>query len=1026
MLTIAKADTFGDYTFTITNSSAIISKYIGAGGDVVIPDSIQGNAVIGIGSSAFRQCTNLTSVSIPGSVLTIEKQAFAQCNRLRNVTLTNGMVSIGDYAFSECNRLRDIKIPGSTTNIGTGAFSCCLLLGNASLDNGVASIGSRAFSCCNVLTNITLPDSITTIGSEAFSQCPNLKMDFLPGGLTSIAPVLFSGCTSLEGIVIPNTVTNLGDSAFSQCAHLTSITIPDSVRAIGKFSFSQCTALKSLKIPASVASLGDRAYANCPNLARLYFDGDAPIIASTNIFENTVSVTIHRHPETAGWNTTFAGRPTASWNDPNEGDFNYLREASLVKITGYKGPGGDVIIPTSIFGDAVTSIGDSAFVNCSQLTSITFPSRVKAMGFAAFANCTNLLSLFFEGNAPATAPNNLFENASRAIVYYRAGTTGWNATFAGRPTALWRNHDVPNMTFQQNGSEITITAYAGPEGDLVIPDTMNDMPVARIGAGAFKNMNNLRTITISDNVTQIGASAFFSCPSLTTISIPNGVLNIDQMAFSLCESLTDVVIPQSVTNIAKLAFSDCTNLINLTLSNGVVTIGDWAFYNCPELTNIVIPSSVTTLGAQAFAECTGLKKTVIGNGINGLGSEAFAYCPQLASIYFEGNAPVSTPTNLFRNTTHVTVYYRAGTTGWSNTFAGQPTALWIEQAPATDFTYGITNSAVTITKYTGPGGNVIIPDMIEGKPVTSIGYAAFQSCVTLTNITIPNSVTLIGIAAFSGCTGLLDIFIPNSVTIIEDDAFLSCTGLTDIAVPNSVTSLGHYVFDTCTSLTNATIGSGVASIGMKPFHSCPNLETIKVDALNPSYSSIDGVLFDKYQTVLILCPSRKSGDYIVPNSVTKTIDKAFNNCIDLKSVAFPSSFTNLGAFAFTGCTSLEKVYFEGNLPSYYYTEFDAFNQVTVYYRAGTTGWTSTFAGQKTVMWNPQALISDAAFGVHTNQYGFNISGTAGVTVVVEACTNLSNPTWLPVATNTFTSASSYFSDPQWTNYPSRFYRFTMP
>ena len=100
---------------------------------------------------------------------------------------------------------------------------------------------------------------------------------------------------------------------------------------------------------------------------------------------------------------------------------------------------------------------------------------------------------------------------------------------------------------------------------------------------------------------------------------------------------------------------------------------------------------------------------------------------------------------------------------------------------------------------------------------------------------------------------------------------------------------------------------------------------------------------------------------------------------------------------------------------------------TVYYLPGTTGWGTTFGGRPTVLWNPQVQTSDASFGVRTNRFGFTITwASEQLVIVVEACTNLANPVWSPVGTNTLTGGSSYFSDPQWTNYPARFYRLRSP
>ena len=136
------------------------------------------------------------------------------------------------------------------------------------------------------------------------------------------------------------------------------------------------------------------------------------------------------------------------------------------------------------------------------------------------------------------------------------------------------------------------------------------------------------------------------------------------------------------------------------------------------------------------------------------------------------------------------------------------------------------------------------------------------------------------------------------------------------------------------------------------------------------------------------------------------------------------SVTSIGNAAFKHCASLTGVYFKGNPCSLGARVFEFDYNATVYYLRGTTGWTTlgTFGGLPIVLWNPQAQN----LGVQANEFGFNITGTSDLVIVVEACTDLANPDWSPVGTNTLTGGSSYFSDPQWTNYPARFYRFRSP
>jgi hypothetical protein len=136
--------------------------------------------------------------------------------------------------------------------------------------------------------------------------------------------------------------------------------------------------------------------------------------------------------------------------------------------------------------------------------------------------------------------------------------------------------------------------------------------------------------------------------------------------------------------------------------------------------------------------------------------------------------------------------------------------------------------------------------------------------------------------------------------------------------------------------------------------------------------------------------------------------------------------TNLGDSAFADCPSLTEVYFRGNAPILGLDVFGGDNQATVYYLPGTTGWDQWVPPPPAVLWNPHVQTSDGSFGVHTSGFGFTISGTSDLVIVVEACTDLANPTWFRVSTNTLTDGSSYFSDPEWTNYPARLYRLRSP
>src|ERR1035441_2764453 len=141
-----------------------------------------------------------------------------------------------------------------------------------------------------------------------------------------------------------------------------------------------------------------------------------------------------------------------------------------------------------------------------------------------------------------------------------------------------------------------------------------------------------------------------------------------------------------------------------------------------------------------------------------------------------------------------------------------------------------------------------------------------------------------------------------------------------------------------------------------------------------------------------------------------------------RSISEANMSGNLVGSVFASCTNLTAVFFKGNAPTTDSTVFTGDTEASIYYLPRTTGWSSMFRGRPTALWKPQVQAGDASFGVRTNQFGFNIAWASGMVVVVEACANLDNPVWSPWRTNTLTSDLFYFSDPQWTNYPARFYR----
>ena len=741
----------------------------------------------------------------------------------------------------------------------------------------------------------------------------NLEYEVITEGEVAVADTT---STRISGVLaIPSTVsdgmttysvTSIGDRAFQDCNKLTSVTIPDSVTSIGEYAFNRCSGLTSVTIPDSVTSIGEYAFNLCSALVEIHVNQNNQNYSSTD-------------------------------------GVLFNKDGSSLIICG-AGKIGQYIVP-----DGVTSIGNSAFYNCSGLTSVTIPESVTSIGEYAFYYCSGLTSV--------TIPSSMIS--------------------------------IENNTFRGCSGLTSIT----------IPGN-----ITSIGEYAFGNCTGLTSVTIPESVTSIGDSAFSRCSGLTSVTIPGSVTSISFHAFSYCTGLTSVTISDGVAIIDSFAFYECTGLTTITIPASVNRIVNSAFFLCSSLTEInvapsnldfsslegvlfnkdytdlvlyprgiqgaySVPDGTIFISDSAFSGCLGLTSVTIPDGMYSISTGSFWDCSNLTSVTFESATAPFFGTNSFNTGTELNV----STPGWDPTEAmagaignNGTTVIWAnpQQVPVgTTFDYDglrykITETGLELTGYvTKPTGDLVIPETVPYRDgsfkVTSIGDSAFYSCTGLTSVTIPESVTSIGRQAFYNCYSLGSVTFEGTVDSFGESAFQYCSILSQfIFLGDAPTQVGTNAFATNALVYELQTPTYVDTPGWDPFDILTGGKVLmNTDIIwsNPPTFECDGLYYlaisDTEAELYYPPEGTYSGDVTVPQTVmdgdgnqytvTGIGNYAFYEAENMTSIVLPPTIDKLGYCAFYRAPVSEITFQSAEPPSEMRSSCAEFwNTVDVY----TPGW----------------------------------------------------------------------------------------
>ena len=477
-------------------------------------------------------------------------------------------------------------------------------------------------------------------------------------------------------------------------------------------------------------------------------------------------------------------------------------------------------------------------------TSYSVPSETTAIGHYAFYNCEGLEKIVIPNSVKEIGGEAFSGCYNLAELFLPESITDISAD-AIRDTALYKNEK--NWT---DGAFYLSNILLAVDQEKIGESITVKSGTKVIASKAFSSCSGLKKIILPDSVKKIGHEAFAWCDNLTDIELGGGLTEIGDYAFRGCVSIKKINIPDTVTKIGYDAFSGCILLNSVKMSNNVKEIGDEAFYNCTSLQSISLPSTLTSLGYGTFYNCTMLEEITLPAGIEGIRASTF-----------EGTA--------------------AYDNGWEDGI------LYISG-------YVVDSNPEKVN------GDIAIKN-----GTTDICYYAFYDCDNMKSVSIPNSVVNINERAFYDCNGLKTVEL-NNVVSIESEAFYDCYNLESCTFGNKTKKIEDRAF-AYTNLTTVTIPASVEKIGENVFLYNFSLKEITVDSNNSTYSSLDGVLYNKAKTELIKYPENKDTEiFSIPETVKTIKDYAFYGA-DFSAISIPASVKEYEGTAFEDCGWLKEI-----------------------------------------------------------------------------------------------------------------------
>ena len=749
---------------------------------LVIEDGVRA-----IGQNAFYQCSNMTKVTIKGSLNRIGEQAFAFCEKITAVYITNPTawckVSFGDFCSdpkyyadyfyiidADGNFVRNVELDNTLTEIPEGAFRKCRYLESIVIPNGVTKLGNLAFAGCDNLKSVTFQGTLSQLGASAFCDCPYLSEIEIPEGVTTIEKSTFYNCRRLTRVVLPSSIKSIQSNAFMDCVSLKEIHIPKNVTTIESSAFSACHSLKKVFLPRKITAIKNNAFYDCFDLETVYYSG-------TEASKKNISIgTSNEQLSNATWYYGYAvafnangglGVPNSQFKETNK---DLVLSTVTPMRAGYE-----------FVGWATTSTGEVEY-----LPGDNYTKNSDVILYAVWKPNTYIVT--FNANGGSGAPAQMSKTHGESIALHteipiREGYSfsGWSTASAGEVEYLPGDSYVKDAdivlyaVWKPNTYVVTFDANGGSGAPAQMSKTHDESLTLSLEIPTREGYTFLGWSTTNDGEVEYDAGSTYEANAPVVLF---AVWTKNKYTVSF-DANGGTGAPENQTKI----YDEELVLSNVKPVREGYTFLGWSTSKDGEID--CFPGGVYSDNASVQLYATWAENSaIIASGDCGRNL--------IWVLYSDGELVVDGIGDMYD--------YKY----WNNKCTS-PWNSWRSSIKSVNIKDGVTS----IGDYAFYWYHDALAKVEIASTVTVIGDYSFYQCYSLTELTIDEGVTQIGESAFEQCF-FATVTIPNSVTTIGYDAFNWCSKLTDLSLGKGIELIDYYAFSNCYRLKNVWCSGSAA------------------------------------------------------------------------------------------------------------------------------------------------------------------------------------------------------------------------